>query len=171
MVKHNKVDDTKTKSRVGLIVMLAMLVVAIVALVVGIVVVRNNTDDGYVANMDEVESAYDVDGLASEIINKFKNGDYSLDEAENELTRLIDVLNDDEKIYAVTSYAYFVFGQTGNIDKSIKIMENAYQYVNDNTKAGYYTSIGRLYEEAKIYDQSSKYYNMASELYAERNIL
>ena len=50
-------------------------------------------------------------------------------------------------------------------------MENAYQYVNDNTKAGYYTSIGRLYEEAKIYDQSSKYYNMASELYAERNIL
>ena len=54
MVKHNKVDGTKTKSRVGLIAMLATLVVAIVALVVGIVVV--NLDGNRQGDVGELSS-------------------------------------------------------------------------------------------------------------------
>ena len=154
---------------------LAVFCVAIIGLSIGIAVklMRDGTGgDEYSVDMEEMEAGYKVDDLAAEILDKTENDiNYTLDDADEDFTQLIENSNGDEKVYAITSYAYFVFDQTGDIKKAAGIMEEAIDSVRDGLKAGYYNSIGILYEEAEMYDQSAKYYNMASKLYAERDAL
>ncbi len=162
MVKHSKVDGTKTKSRVGLIVMLAMLVVAIVALVVGIVVtnIEHTKKDDTIVDYEGVRGG-GLQALAinEEIISRIDTDEsYSIEDAIEEYERETSFGNTEKRVYLLFDYANFIYDKYGDIETATEIAQRAERLLNSKSMtADYYIAMAALYEKAGYVEQAELY--------------
>ena len=167
-------QESNTRKRLW--VVLGALSVLIIALIIAIVIVINRprqtpaTDD--VDITEGVETAYDVNDAAYDIVYKFENDpEFTEGNAEQAFGELIEQEAGSGKIYATVAYANFLYDQTGDIERAATLLESIDDEVDYDLKAGFYISFSNLYEKAGMSAEADRYYMLATELYKEYNEL
>lgn len=168
--------NDKPKNRKNLLkILIPVLAVAVVGVMVAIVVMNlpprdgGEGDDGGGGITDkdvfpEAQISTDMDLFAYEAAYKIENdADYSLEDAERDFEELIKSCTDDKKYYAVTSYAFFIYNQTNDIEKASEILKSIEDDIKKDLKADYYMSISNLYKKAQDYAEAKRYIRLAVE--------
>ena len=157
MVKHNKVDGTKTKSRVGLIAILATLVVAIVALVVGIVVVNSSKTNDYSENE-----------LVEEFIGAI--APLNVDESEAYLDKKLDEFGGTGLVPRIKMMKMYVYLNAGLFnDAAIVASDINENELSEDVKMEYYNALSQIYDgignEDKFNYYSEKWIGLYNKIY------
>lgn len=166
MVKHNKVDGTKTKSRVGLIAMLATLVVAIVALVTIIMSINRDNDDwGEIdySQFDDIagreESTNEALSKCYDIRESFLKGNLTISEIGSQYEANMHTDDVVYNTYITVCYAQFIYRYGSSLDDAIRVAKLAEPLPNDlMVQISYYASMRDLYMEADD-DERAEYYD------------
>ncbi len=180
VVVPNKVDQPVTtekkparrRNNVWKILIPVMVVVA-VGIVITIVVLNLPQDVEMGEEDEEIVQQLNWSSAISDFVYSVDTRletdlDYTLEDAERDYEEMIAKSTLEEKYRLVTSYAFFIKEQTGDVDRASDIMKSMEEEVSRDYLARYYVSLSEIYEGVRN-EEANRYYKMAVELDNEEN--
>ncbi|MBR6505830.1 hypothetical protein IKT18_03290 [Candidatus Saccharibacteria bacterium] len=147
-------------------VLIPVISVAVVGAVVAIVVINlppspREISDEEKELREDAKISFSVSDFAYNVEKKMaEDANYTIEDAKKDFEELIAGRTGVEKLRAVVVYAFFIFNQTGDIEKASEIMKSIEGELSGDLLIEYYVSFGDLYRMAQMDEEANRYYDL-----------